>query len=406
MYINEDRTHFPDTYFPQWSHLTWAEKLNAVLENEAGIRGRSYLPDVSGKVQSRSMDPELPMDKRYSSLYQALKNGDKGGGFCIERDRLRRRELMLVQKARVGKEIDQIFEECEVCGRPCRIAGSGLCPRCKEIEEEKAMLEIQVDTLKPDTYLGDPRALLGHPGFDRYIPVPKACDQLMRLKIGVKISSSSVSERRDLLTELMAQAPEIQDEYSKRRVSTRNGRQQLIAQDSSTDLVISQTHLLTEEDIYAALEKLHPMIKSNRFEDVQTLLQQTAALKEESIRERLVKDIIDKRDKFGNTPLMTAVQQGHRRLCKLLVSLKANVNSQNKEGNTPLHYAAMYGYHGLFSYLSKKGADDTVSNYSGKLCYEMSNMSTKFLDHVVMKYENKRKEASSKFPALLQRMNR
>ncbi len=87
----------------------------------------------------------------------------------------------------------------------------------------------------------------------------------------------------------------------------------------------------------------------------------------------------------------------------MLISLKANTNSQNKEGNTPLHYAAMYGYHGLFDYLAKLGADDTVTNYSGKLCYQMSESKAKISFGKSLKYEGRKEEAQIKFPVLKNR---
>jgi ankyrin repeat protein len=179
----------------------------------------------------------------------------------------------------------------------------------------------------------------------------------------------------------------------------------LLEQCSSSNLVQSSEpeNKNSVDDLYADLKKLHQMIKSNRFDEVQGLLVRASAMQDCAWTDKAIHEIIDQRDIFGNTPLITAVQQGHKRLCKLLISLRANTNSQNKEGNTPLHYAAKYGYHGLFDYLSKRGADDTVTNYAGKLCYQMSESKGKILFGKSLKYEGRKEEAQSKFPVLINR---
>jgi hypothetical protein len=78
----------------------------------------------------------------------------------------------------------------------------------------------------------------------------------------------------------------------------------------------------------------------------------------------------DMRDEFGNSPLIVACQNGHKRCAKLLIKAGANVNSQNHRGNTALHYAHAYGYTSLSKYLVNKGADDTILNASGLTPYE------------------------------------
>lgn len=35
------------------------------------------------------------------------------------------------------------------------------------------------------------------------------------------------------------------------------------------------------------------------------------------------------------------------------------------------HTQALYGFHSLFEYLKRKGADDSMTNHSGKTCYEL-----------------------------------
>jgi ankyrin repeat protein len=49
---------------------------------------------------------------------------------------------------------------------------------------------------------------------------------------------------------------------------------------------------------------------------------------------------VDVRDKFGNTPLIVACQNGHGRLAKMCVRYGADVNAVNHKKNTPLHFTA------------------------------------------------------------------
>ena len=60
---------------------------------------------------------------------------------------------------------------------------------------------------------------------------------------------------------------------------------------------------------------------------------------------------IDTRDAHGNTPLMVAAQNGHKRLCKLALKFGGEPNSTNHQGNTSLHFATAYGYSALSKYL-------------------------------------------------------
>ena len=79
---------------------------------------------------------------------------------------------------------------------------------------------------------------------------------------------------------------------------------------------------------------------------------------------------IDVRDRNGNTSLMIAAQNGHKRLVKLCLQNNAEINVCNHQGNTALHYAYSYGYTTVGNYLISKGADDTLINHQGKTCYE------------------------------------
>jgi ankyrin repeat protein len=82
---------------------------------------------------------------------------------------------------------------------------------------------------------------------------------------------------------------------------------------------------------------------------------------------------INNRDKYGNTLLLLACQQGgiSKRICKLLLRRGADVNAQNYMGNTALHYLMTYNHSpALAEYMIQRGADDSLLNYDGLTCYE------------------------------------
>lgn len=47
---------------------------------------------------------------------------------------------------------------------------------------------------------------------------------------------------------------------------------------------------------------------------------------------------VDVRDEFGNTMLITACQNGNKRVAKAVLRRGADINARNYKGNTPLHY--------------------------------------------------------------------
>ena len=79
---------------------------------------------------------------------------------------------------------------------------------------------------------------------------------------------------------------------------------------------------------------------------------------------------MDVRDRHGNTPLLVAAQNGHKRLVKMFLRAGADVNATNHQGNTGLHFTMSYGYQSLANYMLSKGADDTLMNMKGLTCYD------------------------------------
>ncbi|DBA01803.1 TPA: hypothetical protein N0F65_002919 [Lagenidium giganteum] len=106
---------------------------------------------------------------------------------------------------------------------------------------------------------------------------------------------------------------------------------------------------MPENDIFSAA-------RHNRIDSVTYMLDQGVS--------------VNSKDEFGNTILAIACQNGLKRMAKLALRRGANINSQNFRGNTPLHFCFAYGYgESLGGYLISKGADTTVTNNDGYVCY-------------------------------------
>ena len=78
----------------------------------------------------------------------------------------------------------------------------------------------------------------------------------------------------------------------------------------------------------------------------------------------------DTQDEHGNTILHIAAQNGNKRIIKLALRWRANINLQNNQGQTPLHYLFTYKYENLAAYLISKGNDDSIQNEFGYTCYD------------------------------------
>jgi len=81
---------------------------------------------------------------------------------------------------------------------------------------------------------------------------------------------------------------------------------------------------------------------------------------------------IDTKDGQGNTLMLVAAQNGHKRITKLCLRHGADINIQNSiSGNTALHFSFLYNHLSLFDYLLGKGADDNVLNEMDETCYDL-----------------------------------
>ncbi|CAN0077649.1 unnamed protein product, partial [Sphacelaria rigidula] len=100
------------------------------------------------------------------------------------------------------------------------------------------------------------------------------------------------------------------------------------------------------------VEDIFSYARHNRVQDVERMLDQGVPA--------------DVRDAHGNTILIVACQNGHKRVLKAALRRGANANATNARGNTALHFCFAFGYgQSLGRYLMDKGADSTMRNRSG-----------------------------------------
>jgi ankyrin repeat protein len=80
---------------------------------------------------------------------------------------------------------------------------------------------------------------------------------------------------------------------------------------------------------------------------------------------------VNSEDEKGNTLLLVACQNGHRKMLDLLLNRMADINHQNSNGNTALHYALAFDSTGeIAEFLIEKGANDMLENKFGLSPYD------------------------------------
>ena len=118
-------------------------------------------------------------------------------------------------------------------------------------------------------------------------------------------------------------------------------------------LLVAISSALSAEDVVA----LFKLFRKGNYDDARALLKRPGLS-------------VDVRDKFGNTPLLVACQNGHGRLAKMCVRYGADVNAANAKKNTALHFAVQYGFDALGDFLVEKGASRDARNDEGRTPYE------------------------------------
>lgn len=74
---------------------------------------------------------------------------------------------------------------------------------------------------------------------------------------------------------------------------------------------------------------------------------------------------VDKRDEYGNTPLIYACMKGSRDVVKLLLDNGADAGLGNQSNRTPMHFAAETGNFQILSLLTDAGADVNCTDNNG-----------------------------------------
>ncbi|MBD0391224.1 ankyrin repeat domain-containing protein [Wolbachia endosymbiont of Pentalonia nigronervosa] len=74
---------------------------------------------------------------------------------------------------------------------------------------------------------------------------------------------------------------------------------------------------------------------------------------------------VNLQNKYGISPLYSAIHHGHEQVADHLIKKGANVNLQDKNGFSLLHFAAEYGHEKVVDYLIKKGATVNLQDKHG-----------------------------------------
>jgi len=89
--------------------------------------------------------------------------------------------------------------------------------------------------------------------------------------------------------------------------------------------------------------------------------------KEEENEDKKKVKIDAEKDKYGNTPLHLAVNEGDIGLVKLLLDKGMNPNIKNFKGQTPMHMAASRGYHSMIAILLNRRGNVNALTKTSKL---------------------------------------
>ena len=158
--------------------------------------------------------------------------------------------------------------------------------------------------------------------------------------------------------------------------------------------VLGVTHKLHRRKIMLAREKLNPLSRmevmkkevvlkeekadKNRASefgevpDLVTVMSQCRHGRLKRLEESLRLGFdINSEDEKGNSLLLVAVQNGHRKMLDLILNRGADINKRNGNGQTALHYALAFDTTGeLAEFLIEKGADDSLENMFGLSPYD------------------------------------
>lgn len=76
----------------------------------------------------------------------------------------------------------------------------------------------------------------------------------------------------------------------------------------------------------------------------------------------------------NETLLLVCAMNGQKRLAKLLLRNKADINAVNDDGNSALHLTFALNYRELGDYLITKGAHEHIRNNKGNTCHMIEHL--------------------------------
>ena len=80
-----------------------------------------------------------------------------------------------------------------------------------------------------------------------------------------------------------------------------------------------------------------------------------------------VESLINRKDRWGRTPLHRAARNNHHRTIETIIKLGGDVNLKDDDGQTPLHFAALFNNHRAIETIIKLGGDVNHRNNRNQL---------------------------------------
>ncbi|ORX61104.1 ankyrin [Piromyces finnis] len=167
-----------------------------------------------------------------------------------------------------------------------------------------------------------------------------------------------------------------------------------------------------EEKIEVIDKPLHYIIQLKKHEYLESLLKDNELkdkiTEEESLIKYIIKDMKDinalnillnyrrnffKKDKFGKTPIMYAVESSNKYIINILLQNKFNIDDTDKNGETALFYAVRSKKFDIIKYLIEKGTNVEIKNkeYKNILFLAVESEKVRIVEYLL----NKVKENNS-----------
>ena len=112
----------------------------------------------------------------------------------------------------------------------------------------------------------------------------------------------------------------------------------------------------------APLESLHTEAARGNLRAVRELVESRSPTKR--------KDMLERTDEFGDTPMIKACRRGHTEVAECLLQHGANLDARNEDGYTPLMLACYWEQLGVVQMLLRQGADTSLASHNGRTCFD------------------------------------